>query len=616
MDRVWLGKGNSAAARVPILLGVLCVCLASSLVAGPGFAEAWKWGEVSASLDSSFTISTALRVQSRDCSQIATVNGGCNEDSSLFVQARLANSDDGNINYGKGQFFSVLGQAVHDVQIDWRDYGTFVRFAYFADALQAQRSNGDRTDLSGEARFRSSLLQSGVVGAHFYFLDAYAYATFDVWDRFIDFRIGNQALNWGESVFTQGGINTVSTLDVTKIRLAGSELREALLPAPIVRVSATLFDQLSLEAYYQFQWRKTLIDPTGAFFSTSDLVSRGAQGQFSNFLDCGDPGTDDASRGSVLCPTVRSDLIRFPYGFPLLRREDADDHGQWGTAVRYYADAIETEFALYYIRFHDKFPTVSFEGSALDLLPASSGGICAGAPSVPTAGCDIGYLVEYRNGIDLAGFSLNTVVADIAFGFEFSYRFNQPTNLNTDPDVQALVLDLLVGGPGYKVSGSSREGRIVAIANALYVFGPGTPVGGTVVRWLHASDMNFVAEIGVTSYPDLSRPRAAYIGPVGVGRPDHTGGGYQLLIQANYERFLGSPFTVTPSVAFRHDVAGRTPEGDAAFNEDRMQIGLSLEVNYLERWKGILSYSNSFNAGQHDPNNDRDFVGLSVSYAL
>ncbi len=575
-------------------------------------AADWKWGEVDATLDSSLTLSTSLRTQSRDCKQIATINGGCNRDNSLGTQGRLINSDDGNLNYGKGQFFSVLAQATHDLQVDWREFGAFVRFSYFGDAIQGQRSYGDRTPLDREQRFRSSVLQSGVVGAHFFFLDAYAYASFEAWDRFSDVRVGNQVLNWGESIFTQGGINAISTLDVTKIRLAGSELRDALLPAPIVRLSTTIYDQLSIEAYYQMIWRKTLIDPVGTFFSTSDLVSRGAEAQYTNFGNCGDEGTPDFDRG-MGCPNGGSALATFPYGFPLLRRKDARDQGQFGAALRYYLDSIETEFAAYYIRLHDKFPTVSYRGSELNI--ALCGDTMTGG--APKPGCDAGYIVEYKNNIDLVGLSLNTVVADWALGFEASYRFDQPTPLNTGPQVTAFVLDLLTPPPApAKVDGARRLDRVVVIANALYVFGPGNRFGGLLVSALGASEMNFIAEFGVTHYPQLKGGRSAYAGPLGVGRPDETGGGYQLRLAANYERFLGSPIAVSPVVAFRHDVAGITPSSEAGYNEDVMQVGLSLEFNYLQRWKSVVSYSNSFGGGQRNGSNDRDFFGLSVSYAF
>ena len=37
-------------------------------------------------------------------------------------------------------------------------------------------------------------------------------------------------INWGESTFIQGGINVVNPVDVSRLRVAGAELKEAFLP--------------------------------------------------------------------------------------------------------------------------------------------------------------------------------------------------------------------------------------------------------------------------------------------------------------------------------------------------------------------------------------------------
>ena len=89
-----------------------------------------------------------------------------------------------------------------------------------------------------------------------------------------------------------------------------------------------------------------------------------------------------------------------------------------------------------------------------------------------------------------------------------------------------------------------------------------------------------------------------------------------MLLQATYARFLGTPFTLVPAVAFRHDVSGVTPDSGSQFNEDAMQVGITLELDYQQRWKGILSYFNAFGAGRSNINTDRDFLGLSLSYAF
>ncbi|UCE85162.1 MAG: DUF1302 family protein, partial [Deltaproteobacteria bacterium] len=349
-------SGTGRFARV----GAVAILALAALSATPGRAAEWEWGELRARLDSFVTLSLTMRTDNRDCRQIATVNGGCGVSGVNLppldlttLEGRLLNSDDGNLNWDRGDVFSVLGSASHDLQLTWRNYGAFVRVLYFFDAIQSNESSTRRTDLDREARYRRNLTEGGVVGADFRFLDAYGYGGFEVGDRQVEVKFGNQVVNWGEEFFTQGGIKVTNAFDVTKLRTAGSELKEGLVPAPILRVSGDLLGPLTLDTYYQFYWNKTEIDPVGTFYSINDLVGRGAEGLFT----LQDPGTNGIPADQILSlPGVLG-------GLPKERDRDAKSQGQWGAALRYYLDAIETEFAGYYVRFHDKQPTVSFRGT-------------------------------------------------------------------------------------------------------------------------------------------------------------------------------------------------------------------------------------------------------------
>ena len=93
----------------------------------------------------------------------------------------------------------------------------------------------------------------------------------------IDVRLGSHVLNWGESTFIQNGINAINPFDVSKLRLPGSELREGLLPVPMVSASVALTYTLSVEGFYQIDWEKTWIDPVGSYFSVTDYVGPGAE---------------------------------------------------------------------------------------------------------------------------------------------------------------------------------------------------------------------------------------------------------------------------------------------------------------------------------------------------
>jgi hypothetical protein len=650
---------------------VACVATLSALaLAGspePALAEdwswgQWQWGEFQARIDSLLSVSASIRTEGPDCEQIATVNGGCNPDATqalivaggsdaLLTEGRLLTQDDGNLNYDQWDWFSVLVKGTHDLQLDWRNYGAFVRFTWFGDALQAQSNLTQRTNLSEDARFRDDILLGGVVGAHFLLLDAYLDGKWDVGERLFNVRVGNQVINWGESLFAQGGLNGVNTLDVTKIRLPGSELKEALLPAPFVKLGGDILPGLGFEAYYQFGWRKFELDPVGTFFSTNDLVSRGAEGQFNPqpgglAPGCGDPGTSEANRNTILfCPPfpTLNDLTRFPNGIPFLGFEDASDQGQFGAALRYYLEAIETEFAAYYIRLHQKFPVVEFSASQLQIF-----GACRTLAATPGPGCDIGYSVVFPEDVQLVGLSFNTLVGGVALGGEVSYRWDQPTNVifdNShcsrqngcvgDPFVKAGQQDLIdsfgiIPGPAFPgpaggvVPGFTNLERIVAIANALYIISGGTPWIGWLPEFAGADDMTLIGEVAVTSYPDLDQcPTDAltpgckqYARPLGADNVDDRAWGYTLRVGATYDRIFGTPISFLPVLAFSHDVAGISPLSEAGLNQGVMSLGSSFEFSYQQRWSFIISYSNTFGAGIRNGDADRDFLGGSLTYSF
>ena len=134
--------------------------------------------------------------------------------------AGKTNSNDGNLNYDRG-IVSNVSKFTSDLDIRTGEFGAFVRATGFLD-FENENGDRERTPLSDEAKER--------VGSDVEILDAYVTAAFDAGDMPIDVRLGRHVLNWGESTFIPNGINAVNPFDVSKLRLPGSELREALLP--------------------------------------------------------------------------------------------------------------------------------------------------------------------------------------------------------------------------------------------------------------------------------------------------------------------------------------------------------------------------------------------------
>ena len=340
-------------------------------------------GEVRGSLDTTISHGLTFRAERRDPELTADVNG-----------------NDGNLNYDRG-VVSNTSKFTTDLDVGTDDFGLFVRAAGFID-FENENGTRERTPLRDAAKDR--------VARNLELLDAYVTGTFDVGDSIIDARLGRHVLNWGESTFIPNGINAINPFDVSKLRLPGSELREALLPVGLASISVAPTDTLSVEGFYQLDWEETEIDPVGSYFSSTDYAGPGARKAVISTVMEGllpdDPLQRDRGFGfGPLTQAINADLGgyqvttsqgTFPAPLPLqpqfdpdfasvLRGADRtpDDSGQWGLAMRYLAEDLnDTEFGFYFMNYHSRLPTVGARTSPREAVQAG----LAAADAVGTPG--------------------------------------------------------------------------------------------------------------------------------------------------------------------------------------------------------------------------------------
>ena len=367
-----------------IALAGIAAVLAGLLHASPARALEFGAGELQGSLDTTLSHGVTFRVEERNPEL-----------------ASGANDNDGNLNYDRG-VVSNASKFTTDLDLATGRFGAFVRATGFIDF---ENQNGTRayTPLSDAAKER--------VGRDVDVLDAYVTAAFDAGDTAIDLRLGRHVLNWGESTFIPNGISSINPFDVSKLRLPGSELREAVLPVGLVSLSVAPTDALSVEGFYQLDWKETEIDPVGSYFSTTDYAGPGADQAVITLpgLDLGDRGlTADPETnpflilaGTSVAPAFRSLTAADPDFLVAPRHADhePDESGQWGIAFRYLAEELNnTEFGLYYMNYHSRLPVVgAHTGTAAD---AGAGLGIAGAIGDPR----------------VTGHAANTAVEEIVTG--------------------------------------------------------------------------------------------------------------------------------------------------------------------------------------------------------
>ncbi len=624
----------------PLLLLVAIV-----LLVGPP-ASSWELyrneeHDLSIHLDSVLSFGVSLRTEDRDKDLIWIGHGGRNQNAASI------NNDDGNLNFDQWDVYSTLIKGTSELEVRWRNYAAFTRVTAFLDPIVNCTGHGSgaanlpgglpnpafdgpdcsrRSRLDGRARTRANRFEGGVVGGHFQLLDAFIEGSWDVFERPLDLRVGNQLISWGEGFFIQG-INQINPVDVTKLRVPGSEIKEALLPSPMVRLQTEILPGLGIDAYYQFHWNPTNLDPTGSYFATSDLVGRGAslpadgsgqqQGLFLpnalpptfDFLGPADPA------GTGLSP---EELFALGRGVPRTKTDEPTNQGQAGVALRYFFEQAQTQLGLYYVHYHSKTPVVGLNGTGFPLGP----GISTNVP--------VSYFRQYPQHINLVGFSFATQVMSVALAGEVSYRPDDPV------PISALTGDPLEVGTITRRGGFKNEHRLQFILNMLASITRGTRVIGPLVDWIGANDISFVAEWGLVFYPGLRDTCAntgnfGLFGPVGAGpiqsgctayagpsaggkNVDEVSWGYQFRIGPNYFNPFGLPIRFQPFFSWQHDVDGVTP-GLNPFIQGRKGANIGAEIIYLDTWTGRISYANFFGGGRANLQNDRDFLSFSISYA-
>lgn len=638
-----IGKSNPRLAHNRLLLAISA---GLALAANPAAAFDFSRGELSGSLDTTVSFGASWRAQERsqDLVAMARINPaivrqiGALTAAGDYLGAQAlqlaapgrfsANRDDGNLKYDKGDVISNAFKLTTELSLNWRDSGAFARATYFYDF-----ENAGRKDLSREAK--------DLIGKRFSLLDAFAFHNFNYGENGQGtVRLGRQVVSWGESTFIQNGINVINPFDLSALRVAGAELKEAYLPVDSLWASFSLTENLSLEALYLLEFEEVEIDASGTYFSANDFASPGGSYVMLNFgavpQPVENPGLFHAVCGSGPAGLALSDTGLPPElvgagcaaAFPRSANKHARDSGQYGAALRYYADFWNgIEFGAYYLRYHSRLPLIS--------------GIALSGPSPRTGS----YFLEYPEDIDLYGLSWSTSLpAGVAFQGELSYRPNLPLQFD---DVELLFAGLsplngLIPQPGLRfrsqignyapgqyVRGWERHKVSQLQATFTKAFGPG--------NFLGAEQIALVGEVGATKIWDLpSQAELRYEGegtdtgggfaidsgylrnPVTQpgGFPTAFSWGYRVAARADYPALFGSAVNLSPRIAFNHDVNGITPGPGGNFLEGRKSGTIGLEANYMNAWSLDLSYTVFTGGKPYNQIHDRDFISAVIKYSF
>jgi len=581
------------------------------LTCGLSHAASFEHNGIQGQIDTTLSYGITSRVESRDQRIISEANGG---------SAFGANSDDGNLNYDKG-IISNAFKVTSEMELDYRNYGAFIRASAFYD-IENKDDDRARTALSDDTM--------DLVGSDIHLLDAYVWSQFDLGNQPAEVRIGNQLLSWGESTFIQNSINTINPVDVSKIRVPGAELREALLPVPILSAAMDTGDNTSLELFYQLKWEKTKADPVGSYFSTNDFAGNGGTRVM---LGWGAVSDQVDSSTVIQAPATTGVVARAP-------DQEAKDSGQFGMAFRLYSEELNnTEFGFYYINYHSRLPLI---GAVTGSAAAAAGVDPDGQSYVESSR----YFISYPEDIKLYGLSFNTLLgrSGIALQGEVSYRQDVPLQIddveillaalgsqdNLSPGLTSAAILASEGQLGLVpfdtvIPGYLRRDVTQTQVTATKMFGPAWGANSTVL----------LGEIGVTTVLDMpdkdvlrlngpgtfvsGNPNLAAVHQNSFETADHfadqVSWGYRLLARMQFDNVFRS-INLAPRLAWQHDVNGVSPGPAGNFIEGRQAVTLGLSGDYQNVYSADISYTRFSGAGRYNLINDRDFIAANIKYSF
>ncbi|NML28124.1 DUF1302 domain-containing protein [Zoogloea dura] len=613
--------------------GLRRAALASAIAAFGGSAGAGDFtlgDDITGTWTLNATLGTNVRMQGRDAA--LTSFGNANHNGGKPGNGG-GSTDDGDLNFKRGDITSTTLKLVGDVELHYRNYGALVRAKTWHDFTLANKKvdhgNFDNGYTPGE-RLDDSHFDKAAKFTGAELLDAFVYGNWALGgDTKLNMRLGNQVVNWGESIFIQG-VNVVNPIDVPAARRAGAQVREILLPVPLLYGNLGLPGGVSFEAFYQLQWKKTVIDGCGTFFSPADVIN------------CG---------GSQFGPDVFSDREQFQGVAALgglnlrsLRQRDAkpSNAGQYGVAMHWLEPSSDTDIGLYYINYHTRTPFLSLSSKPSE------------ASSLYGTAAPLSYLLDYSaEDIKTYGLSLSNTLGGVSVMAELTYTRDLPVQINGGDLVQFGVSGgsqgPLVGNRSYDPAGATIRGydrmdKLQLQFGAINVFS----------QVLGAQSLLTVGEVGMSWLPNLPNANndvrygraftfgtawhQAYSSPAlstreGCNAANSAGmvtpancaqdgfvtpfsWGYRLLGELEYPNAVAG-WTAKPRMYWAHDVRGNAADG--AFLENRRTLGTGVSLSRLEagrRWTMDLAYTRFIDAARWDTSRDKDFLAASLNVAF
>lgn len=481
------------------------------------------------------------------------------------------NQDDGDRNFDKGLISNRL-DLLSELDITYGDVGARLSgAAWYDDVYNRGTDNDDPSRANSYSVDYDEFTDDTrtLHGRKGELLDAFLFGKTDIGDMQASGRVGQYAMQWGESLFygMNGIAGGMAPIDVVKgLSVPNTQFKELIRPVQQISGQLQITPDVSVAAYYQFEWEANRLPAAGSYFSTSDTFGDGNERMFI---------------GAPLFPGAQ------PLAFYHGNDKEAKDSGQGGLQVRWRTDTVD--WGVYAIRFHDKNPQLNVRPDFANLNPLSGK---AGE-----------YYWVYPEGIESLGASFSTTLGNFNVAGELSTRWNQPLASTSQ---HALA-------PGEAIN--NDDDPVYATGRTLHAN----------LSWLSSLEPNFIApeanflgEIAWNRVMSVSKNHDA-LDP----NADRDATSLRLVYEPMYRQFLpGLDLSVPIGASYTNGASEALGTGFGADHGGDINIGL--KGNYLNTWNLGLTYThyygpeNTFlDADNHytfeQSLKDRDFIAFTVS---
>ncbi|AWY39008.1 DUF1302 family protein [Pseudomonas putida] len=480
------------------------------------------------------------------------------------------NQDDGDRNFDKGLISNRL-DLLSEMDITYQNVGARVSgAAWYDDVYNRGTDNNDPSRANSYSVDFDEFTDDTrtLHGRKGELLDAFLFGKTDFGDMQASGRVGQYAMQWGESLFygMNGIAGGMAPIDVVKaLSVPNTQFKELIRPVQQISGQLQLTPDVSIGAYYQFEWEANRLPAAGSYFSSSDSFGDGNERLFI---------------GAPLFPGAQ------PLAFFHGNDKEAKDSGQGGVQLRWRTESVD--WGVYAIRFHDKNPQLNVRPDFANLNPQTGK---AGE-----------YYWVYPEGIESLGASFSTTLGNYNIAGEVSTRWNQPL---ASTNQHALA-------PGEAIN--NDDDPLYATGRTLHAN----------LSWLSSlepnaliPEANFLGEIAWNRVMSVSKNKDA-VDP----NADRDATSLRLVYEPMYRQALpGLDLSVPIGASYTNGASEALGTGFGADHGGDLNIGL--KGNYLNTWNLGLTYTHYYGPENTflDANNhytfeqslkDRDFIAFTV----